>query len=108
MSIHAPSRFVAVPPPGMGPPQRGVVPNAVPDALPDAGSGGLTDAAMSAPAAGRRDLPEFGVLAPLLEDSAVTDVFVNGSGQVWVDRGDGAVQESPLPLAEPELRELAV
>lgn len=108
MSIDAPSRFVAVPPPGMGPPQRGVVPNAVPDALPDAGTGGLTDAAASAPAAGRRDLPEFGVLAPLLEDPAVTDVFVNGSGQVWVDRGDGAVQESPLPLAEPELRELAV
>src|SRR5690606_34574498 len=49
-----------------------------------------------------------GPLAPLLEDPEVTDVFVNGTGEVWADHGDGAVQQPPLPLAEPELRELAV
>ncbi|MDQ1555067.1 MAG: pilus assembly protein CpaF [Actinomycetota bacterium] len=50
----------------------------------------------------------FGVLAPLIADPAVTDVFVNGAGGVWVDRGAGAVAEPNLFAGEAELRDLAV
>lgn len=55
-----------------------------------------------------RHLPEFGVLAPLLADPAVTDVFVNGSGDVWRDRGNGLEACVPLAGDESEIRELAV
>ncbi len=55
-----------------------------------------------------RHLPEFGVLAPLLADPAVTDIFVNGAGEVWLDRGEGVEQQPPLPFGESELREFAV
>ncbi len=56
----------------------------------------------------RRTLPaEFGELLPLVEDPTVTDVFCNGPGQVWVDRGDG-LERAPVPLGETRLRELAV
>lgn len=49
----------------------------------------------------------FGPLAPLVIDSAVTDVFVSGAGEVWVDRGAGAVR-APTPSLRPEaLSELA-
>lgn len=37
----------------------------------------------------RAELLGAGVLQPLLEDPAVTDVLVNGDDEVWVDRGDG-------------------
>jgi pilus assembly protein CpaF len=37
----------------------------------------------------RRDIHGAGVLDPLLAEPGVTDVLVNGAGQVWVDRGDG-------------------
>ena len=50
---------------------------------------------------------EFGPLAPLVADPAVTDVFVNGRDAVWVDRGDGLARAS-IQLDEVELRELAV
>ncbi|MEO6204419.1 MAG: ATPase, partial [Mycobacteriales bacterium] len=33
-----------------------------------------------------------GPLTELLADPAVTDVLVNGAGQVWVDRGSGLVR----------------
>ncbi|QJC22740.1 TadA family conjugal transfer-associated ATPase [Arcanobacterium buesumense] len=36
-------------------------------------------------------------IGPLLEDSKVTDVVVNGPGQVWVDRGLGMV---PVAIAD--------
>lgn len=55
-----------------------------------------------------RDLPEFGALAPLLCDPAVTDVFVNGVGEVWLDRGDGLEERASLPFSESGVRELAV
>ncbi|MEO7348625.1 MAG: TadA family conjugal transfer-associated ATPase [Terrimesophilobacter sp.] len=55
-----------------------------------------------------RSLPEFGTLAPLLSDPAVTDVFVNGAGEVWIDRGDGAERRPSLPFDEAGVRELAV
>jgi pilus assembly protein CpaF len=66
------------------------------------------------PAGGRgpglevRHLPEFGELAPFVADPAVTDVFVNSAGELWVDRGDGLERGPTLALTEPELRELAV
>ena len=55
-----------------------------------------------------RALPEFGELADLLLDPDVTDVFVNGPRQVWIDRGRGLESRPALPLDELELRELAV
>jgi pilus assembly protein CpaF len=50
---------------------------------------------------------DFGVLAPLVADPRVTDVFINGGGPVWVDRGAGLVR-SPVALSELEARDLAV
>ena len=50
-------------------------------------------------------------IEPLLEDHAVTDVLVNGSKGVWVDRGSGLVRESiasELLEDESEIRALAV
>jgi len=37
----------------------------------------------------RRDVHGAGPLDPLLATAGVTDVLVNGAGQVWLDRGDG-------------------
>jgi pilus assembly protein CpaF len=50
---------------------------------------------------------EFGVLAPFVADATVTDVFVNGPGPVWVDRGTGAAA-SAITVDEGTLRDLAV
>ncbi len=56
----------------------------------------------------RRRLPAaFGELLSLVEDPAVTDLFCNGPGEVWVDRGEGLARV-PLQLTETRLRELAV
>lgn len=61
-----------------------------------------------APTTPPRSLDGFGELTPFLEDGAVTDLFVNGGGAVWVDRGNGA-RAHPLPeLDDGRLRELAV
>ncbi|GAB3038738.1 hypothetical protein GCM10027052_17860 [Parafrigoribacterium mesophilum] len=54
------------------------------------------------------DFAEFAPLAPLVADPAVTDVFVNGPQQLWVDRGSGLEQLAPLALDETQLRDLAV
>lgn len=51
-------------------------------------------------------LREFGELAPLVAEPAVTDVFVV-AGQVWVDRGSGP-QREPLVLDAERARALAV
>jgi pilus assembly protein CpaF len=48
------------------------------------------------------------VLAGLVADPAVTDVFVNGPGVVFADRGDGLERIAGVPLTEPEVRQLAV
>lgn len=56
----------------------------------------------------QRHLPEFGALAPLVSDPAVTDVFVNGAGEVWRDRGEGMEACPPLVCDESGVRELAV
>ena len=56
----------------------------------------------------RRRLPAaFGELLPLVEDPAVTDVFANGHGEIWLDRGEGLIR-APVLLSEARLRELAV
>ena len=56
----------------------------------------------------RRRLPSaFGELLPLVEDPAVTDVFANGHGEIWLDRGEGLIR-APVLLSEARLRELAV
>lgn len=61
--------------------------------------------AAAAPRAGAAD---FGPLAPLLADPLVTDVFVNGPRDVWVDRGGGLERQASFGFRETELRDLAV
>ncbi|WP_404438032.1 TadA family conjugal transfer-associated ATPase [Microbacterium aerolatum] len=61
----------------------------------------------------RGALPEGAdaVLGPLAEhcaDSRVTDVFVNGSDGLFVDRGDGAERVTGWAASEREVRDLAV
>jgi len=51
---------------------------------------------------------EFGVLAGLVADPAVTDVFVNGPGAVFADRAGGLEPVPAIRLTEPEVRQLAV
>ena len=58
--------------------------------------------------AGRAVHPEFGALAAYLADPDVTDVFVNGAHEVWVDRGAGLQRQSAPELDEAGVRELAV
>ncbi|HWL02588.1 MAG TPA: TadA family conjugal transfer-associated ATPase [Microbacteriaceae bacterium] len=55
----------------------------------------------------RRGAAEFGLLAPIVADPKVTDVFVNG-GQVWADRGGGPQREPALSLGPDDARALAV
>lgn len=55
----------------------------------------------------RAGAAEFGILAPLVADPAVTDVFVNG-GRVWADCGDGLERHPALDVDPGEARELAV
>jgi pilus assembly protein CpaF len=50
----------------------------------------------------------FGVLAPWVRDPAVTDVFVNPDGAVWVDRGGGAEPVAGVRLPVAEAADLAV
>ena len=54
------------------------------------------------------ELDEFGPLSPFVSDAAVTDVFVNGPADVWVDRGSGAVRQQLALFDEGMLRDLAV
>lgn len=50
----------------------------------------------------------FGPLLVYVADPAVTDVFVNPDGSVWVDRGVGAERETGVRIPPGEARELAV
>jgi pilus assembly protein CpaF len=49
---------------------------------------------LSALAAVDRELTGAGPLEPLLQQEGVTDVLVNGPGEVWVDRGNGLERAS--------------
>lgn len=51
---------------------------------------------------------DFGPLGEFVADPAVTDIFVNGTRSVWVDRGAGLVLAPRLALDESEIRDLAV
>lgn len=54
-------------------------------------------------------LAAFGPLAPYLNDASVTDVFVNGHTELWVDRGGGAERVGSWSCpSEQLLREFAV
>ncbi|MDO9398769.1 MAG: TadA family conjugal transfer-associated ATPase, partial [Herbiconiux sp.] len=54
-------------------------------------------------------LTAFGPLAPYLSEPDVTDVFVNGHRQLWVDRGGGAEPDPGWHCpSEQRLREFAV
>lgn len=50
---------------------------------------------------------DFGALAGLVGDRGVTDVFVNGPRDVWVDRGGGLEPVAHIRFSEGELREFA-
>ncbi|MBC7403336.1 MAG: TadA family conjugal transfer-associated ATPase [Microbacteriaceae bacterium] len=54
------------------------------------------------------ELDEFGPLSGFVADAAVTDIFVNGSTEVWVDRGHGSVRQELIDWNEGTLRDLAV
>jgi pilus assembly protein CpaF len=51
--------------------------------------------------------PSLRALADHLEDPAVTDIFVNGTAGLFIDRGDGAAPEPGWHADEEEVRELA-
>jgi len=50
----------------------------------------------------------LGPLAPYAAAGPVTDLFVNGAGGLWVDRGSGAEREPGWSADEGEVRALAV
>ncbi|MGB4136619.1 MAG: TadA family conjugal transfer-associated ATPase [Microbacterium sp.] len=52
--------------------------------------------------------PAFGALAEHCADERVTDIFVNGSGGLFVDRGHGAERVPGWCASEREVRDLAV
>jgi pilus assembly protein CpaF len=56
----------------------------------------------------RRELPDFGALLETVALPGVTDVFMNGPGAPWFDRGGGLERGRDPGLDEPELRQLAV
>ncbi len=65
------------------------------------------EAVAEAPAAVEHPAP-LAPLAAYLDDPAVTDVFVNGSRGLWVDRGAGAVRDPLWRADEDAVRELAL
>ena len=51
---------------------------------------------------------EFGALADFVADPRVTDVFVNATGEIWIDRGEGLEVAARTALSEPDRHDLAV
>jgi pilus assembly protein CpaF len=51
---------------------------------------------------------EFGALGVVVVERGVTDVFLNGDGTVWVDRGSGVVAVEGVRVPPADARELAV
>jgi pilus assembly protein CpaF len=54
-----------------------------------------------------RDAEAFGPLAPYVADESVTDIFVNGSAGLFVDRGSGAERVAEWRASEREVHDLA-
>jgi pilus assembly protein CpaF len=85
-----------------------------PNALPDAGSErGEEDDGRTGESPAVRHLSEehqerFGILAPLVANARVTDVFVNGTGGAWADTGSGLAPVPDIAPGEQELRDLVV
>ncbi|MFC5434655.1 TadA family conjugal transfer-associated ATPase [Microbacterium suwonense] len=52
--------------------------------------------------------PAFGTLAEHVRDPKVTDIFVNGTSGLFVDRGEGAERVAQWQASEREVRDLAV
>ena len=52
--------------------------------------------------------PAFGSLAEHVRDERVTDIFVNGADELYVDRGEGAERIAAWRASEREVRDLAV
>ncbi|AJW79693.1 TadA family conjugal transfer-associated ATPase [Clavibacter michiganensis] len=67
-------------------------------------------AAVPCPIPSPRRVPQvLGPLAALAQDPRTTDVFVNGDGEVWVDRGSGPERRPDVDIGgEPSVRALAV
>ena len=65
------------------------------------------DAVLDLVARLRQDMVGTGRLEPLLSEPGVTDVLVNGFGEVWVDRGEGLERSSVRFDSEADLRRLA-
>jgi pilus assembly protein CpaF len=81
---------------------------AVRDAVRDSGRVLGSDALRDLERAARAELTGAGPLQPLLDAPDVTDVLVNGPGDVWVDRGAG-LERVPVELGSAsEVRALAV
>ncbi len=93
---------------GAGPP-RG--PDADPDVARWARARGLVLGSEDVAALGcavRAEIAGAGPLQPLLDEPGVTDVLVNGPGEVWLDRGRG-LERREVDLGDAErLRALAV
>ncbi|QWT24916.1 Flp pilus assembly complex ATPase component TadA [Subtercola sp. PAMC28395] len=52
---------------------------------------------------------DFGPLARFLNDESVTDIFINGPNDLWIDRGSGLSRDESWSCpGEAELRQLAV
>ncbi|MEJ7833101.1 MAG: TadA family conjugal transfer-associated ATPase [Nocardioides sp.] len=84
-----------------------LTPHRVAEALRDAGRPVGDATVLAVYEALRRDVVGAGPLEPLLRLTGVTDVLVNGSGQVFVDRGAG-LEESDVCFADEEsVRRLA-
>jgi pilus assembly protein CpaF len=79
-----------------GPAQRERVEQLVRDEAPLAAPAAVTDVVDRVLAS----VGGLGPLEPLLDDPAVTEVMVNGGGQVWVERG-GRLARTELCLDEP-------
>ncbi|TIH33657.1 TadA family conjugal transfer-associated ATPase [Subtercola vilae] len=61
------------------------------------------------PLPGRAGADEFGPLARFVRDESITDIFVNGPADLWVDRGSGLERADDWRCpSEAELRALAV
>lgn len=65
-------------------------------------------AASAGDSAGAPVDPAFGALAEHVRDPRVTDIFVNGAGGLFVDRGRGAERMPEWRASEREVRDLAV
>ena len=84
-----------------------VTPAGVAAALRDEGLVLGDGAIMSLVAQLQREFAGVGVLEPLLHQPGITDVLVNGPGEVWIDRGSGLEQVPIAFESEADIRELA-